>query len=378
MRAAQCSSRPNGARKPLPGPRMSHDRLVPLILAVALFMENMDSTVIATSLPAIAADIGAEPARAQARDHLLPAVARDLHSGRAAGSPTASARAPCSAPRSRSSCSARSAARSRNSLAALRRRAHRAGHGRRDDDSGRPAGAGALIDKRTLVDAMAWVTMPALIGPIVGPPVGGFITTYVELALDLPDQRADRPARHRARRRATSRTCGSRVASASTSSASRWRARARRPRLRAVGRRARPAAADRRSPALVAAGALFMVAYVRARAAHAGAGARLLAVARSRRFRATVIGGVAVPPRHRRAAVPAAADAAARLRLTAVPVRPRSPSRPRFGAFAMKSFAARDPAAASASARVLIFNALISAAFIGAPARSSRRQRRSP
>ena len=36
-------------------------RTVPLILAVALFMENMDSTVIATSLPAIAIDIGTSP-----------------------------------------------------------------------------------------------------------------------------------------------------------------------------------------------------------------------------------------------------------------------------------------------------------------------------
>ena len=36
-------------------------RLVPLILAVALFMENMDSTVIATSLAAIAHDIGSQP-----------------------------------------------------------------------------------------------------------------------------------------------------------------------------------------------------------------------------------------------------------------------------------------------------------------------------
>ena len=36
-------------------------RLIPLILAVALFMENMDATVIATSLPAIAADIGTTP-----------------------------------------------------------------------------------------------------------------------------------------------------------------------------------------------------------------------------------------------------------------------------------------------------------------------------
>ena len=39
----------------------SRDRIVPLIVAVALFMENMDSTVIATSLPAIAADIGTSP-----------------------------------------------------------------------------------------------------------------------------------------------------------------------------------------------------------------------------------------------------------------------------------------------------------------------------
>src|ERR1700719_2065885 len=36
-------------------------RMVPLIVADALFMENMDSTVIATSLPAIARDIGTDP-----------------------------------------------------------------------------------------------------------------------------------------------------------------------------------------------------------------------------------------------------------------------------------------------------------------------------
>jgi EmrB/QacA subfamily drug resistance transporter len=34
------------------------------------------------------------------------------------------------------------------------------------------------VDKRALVDAMALVTMPALVGPMIGPPVGGFITTY--------------------------------------------------------------------------------------------------------------------------------------------------------------------------------------------------------
>ena len=40
---------------------MQKERLIPLIVACALFMENMDSTVIATSLPAIAADIGTSP-----------------------------------------------------------------------------------------------------------------------------------------------------------------------------------------------------------------------------------------------------------------------------------------------------------------------------
>ena len=35
--------------------------LIPLVVASALFMENMDSTVIATSLPAIAADLGEDP-----------------------------------------------------------------------------------------------------------------------------------------------------------------------------------------------------------------------------------------------------------------------------------------------------------------------------
>lgn len=37
------------------------NRVVPLVLAVALFMENVDSTVISTSLPAIAEDIGTSP-----------------------------------------------------------------------------------------------------------------------------------------------------------------------------------------------------------------------------------------------------------------------------------------------------------------------------
>src|SRR5262245_58504220 len=49
------------ARSGAPGSEMTQKRLVPFIVTVSLFMDNMDSTVIATSLPAIAADIGTSP-----------------------------------------------------------------------------------------------------------------------------------------------------------------------------------------------------------------------------------------------------------------------------------------------------------------------------
>src|SRR4029450_3221344 len=47
--------------RPYGPPRMLAKRIVPLIVAVALFMENMDPPATATSLPAIPADIGTSP-----------------------------------------------------------------------------------------------------------------------------------------------------------------------------------------------------------------------------------------------------------------------------------------------------------------------------
>ena len=52
--------------QPHPEARLPRDsaplgRSAPLILAIAMFMEQMDSTIIATSLPAIAADIETSP-----------------------------------------------------------------------------------------------------------------------------------------------------------------------------------------------------------------------------------------------------------------------------------------------------------------------------
>ncbi len=34
------------------------------------------------------------------------------------------------------------------------------------------------VPKSELVQALSWLTIPALVGPVVGPPLGGFITTY--------------------------------------------------------------------------------------------------------------------------------------------------------------------------------------------------------
>ncbi|MEQ1576739.1 MAG: MFS transporter [Hyphomicrobium sp.] len=40
---------------------LSPDRILPLVVATALFMETMDSTILATALPAIAGDLGVDP-----------------------------------------------------------------------------------------------------------------------------------------------------------------------------------------------------------------------------------------------------------------------------------------------------------------------------
>src|SRR5690606_32984798 len=36
------------------------------------------------------------------------------------------------------------------------------------------------VAKHELVGSLAWLTVPALIGPVIGPPLGGFITTFFD------------------------------------------------------------------------------------------------------------------------------------------------------------------------------------------------------
>jgi EmrB/QacA subfamily drug resistance transporter len=156
---------------------MRHDRIVPLIIAVALFMENMDSTVIATSLPAIAADIGSNPLalKLAVTSYLLSLAIFIPASGWTAdrfGARTVFRAAIAVFVLGSIGCALSS------SLTGfvIARIVQGMGGAMMS-----PVGRMVLvrsISKRELVSAMAWVTAPALIGPMIGPPVGGFITTF--------------------------------------------------------------------------------------------------------------------------------------------------------------------------------------------------------
>jgi EmrB/QacA subfamily drug resistance transporter len=156
---------------------MRSDRIVPLIIAVALFMENMDSTVIATSLPAIAADIGTNPLalKLAVTSYLLSLAIFIPASGWTAdrfGARTVFRAAIAVFVLGSIGC-ALSGSLSDFVIARIVQ-----GMG---GAMMTPVGRMVLvrtIPKRELVGAMAWVTTPALIGPVLGPPVGGFITTY--------------------------------------------------------------------------------------------------------------------------------------------------------------------------------------------------------
>src|SRR5471030_2118313 len=156
---------------------MRKDRLVPLIVAVALFMENLDSTVIATSLPAIAADIGTSPLalKLAVTSYLLSLAVFIPMSGWTAdrfGTRTVFRAAIAVFVAGSIGCALS------GSLTdfVIARIVQGMGGAMMT-----PVGRMVLvrsISKRDLVNAMAWVTTPALIGPVLGPPVGGFITTY--------------------------------------------------------------------------------------------------------------------------------------------------------------------------------------------------------
>ncbi len=156
---------------------MTNTRLVPMIVAVALFMDNMDSTVIATSLPAIAADIGTSPLtlKLAVTSYLLSLAVFIPMSGWTAdrfGARTVFRAAIAVFVLGSIGCALS------GSIAqfVIARIVQGMGGAMMT-----PVGRLVLVrtvDRRELVNAMAWVSIPAMIGPLMGPPLGGFITTY--------------------------------------------------------------------------------------------------------------------------------------------------------------------------------------------------------
>ena len=156
---------------------MDKQRLLPLIVATALFMENMDSTVIATSLPAIAADIGTSPLtlKLAITSYLLSLAVFIPASGWTAD--RFGARLVFSAAIAVFMVGSIGCALSESVAGFVFARTLQGIGGAMMTPVGRLVLLRS-IDKSALVNAMAWVTVPALVGPVIGPPLGGFITTY--------------------------------------------------------------------------------------------------------------------------------------------------------------------------------------------------------
>ncbi|HEU0156526.1 MAG TPA: DHA2 family efflux MFS transporter permease subunit [Stellaceae bacterium] len=155
----------------------SRPMMVPLVVACAMFMQNLDSTVIATALPTIARSLGESPLRLNVAItcYLLSLAVFIPISGWTAdrfGARRVFSLAIVVFTLGSIGCGMS------NSLAALVAARILQGMG-----GALMVPVGRLVLLRTvpkseLVRAMSFVSVPALIGPVMGPPVGGFIVTY--------------------------------------------------------------------------------------------------------------------------------------------------------------------------------------------------------
>ncbi len=156
---------------------MKRTTLIPLIVACSLFMENMDSTILATSLPQIAADLGENPLalKLALTSYLVSLAVFIPVSGWVAdryGSRTVFAWAICVFVTGAMLSGASS------SLEGFVGARFLQGMG---GAMMVPVGRLVLIRsvaKGELVAALNLLTIPALMGPLLGPPIGGLITQY--------------------------------------------------------------------------------------------------------------------------------------------------------------------------------------------------------
>jgi EmrB/QacA subfamily drug resistance transporter len=151
--------------------------VVPLIVACALFMQNLDSTVIATALPAISRSLHEDPLRLNLAitSYLLSLAVFIPLSGWMAdrfGARTVFCWAIAVFTLGSAGCGL---AENLPELVAARIVQGMGG--------AMMVPVARLVMLRTvpksdLVRAMAFLSMPALLGPVIGPPLGGFIVTY--------------------------------------------------------------------------------------------------------------------------------------------------------------------------------------------------------
>jgi EmrB/QacA subfamily drug resistance transporter len=156
---------------------MQRNVLIPLIVACALFMENMDSTVITTSLPSIAADIGENPLalKLALTSYLVSLAVFIPISGWVAdryGSRTVFASAIAVFMAGSLLCAASGTL----TTFVVARFVQGVGGAMMV-----PVGRLVLmraIPKNEYVAALNYLTIPALLGPVTGPALGGAITLY--------------------------------------------------------------------------------------------------------------------------------------------------------------------------------------------------------
>jgi EmrB/QacA subfamily drug resistance transporter len=151
--------------------------LLPLIVACALFMQNLDSTVLSTALPAIADDFSVSPIQLKLAltSYLLSLAVFIPASGWLAdryGARTVFQLAILTFTIGSILCGLS------NTIGEIIAARVVQGLG-----GAMMVPVGRLVilrsvPKSELVGALAWLTVPALFGPICGPPLGGFITTY--------------------------------------------------------------------------------------------------------------------------------------------------------------------------------------------------------
>ncbi len=152
-------------------------RLTAIIVACALFMQNLDSTVIATALPAMARAFHADPVHMNVAltAYLLSVAVFIPASGWMAdrfGTRTVFRAAIVVFTLGSILCGR---AETLSFLVAARILQGAGGA------MMVPVGRLVLLratPRAELVAAMTWLSMPALLGPVLGPPVGGFIVTY--------------------------------------------------------------------------------------------------------------------------------------------------------------------------------------------------------